>query len=79
MITRSVVTSIRISLQPSMAFPVYPALQVQMGLCWFTLHLASRPQVPGQGSPQRFLMQARFRAQSELTSHSGRQLGGALM
>lgn len=52
---------------------------VQMGLWLMTIHWAARPQVPGQGSVQRWLMQASLSAHSELTTHSGRQVGGVLI
>ena len=47
-----------------------------MGLWLVTWHLALLPQVPGQGSTHFWLMQAVSWLQSELTTHSGRQLGG---
>lgn len=56
--------------------PVYPFVQVQMGL-WFTVkHLVFNPQEPGQGSAHLFSMQALFWGHSELTIHSGRHVGG---
>ena len=56
--------------------PVYPGGHWQMGLWLMTWHLALLPQVPGQGSAHFWLMQAVSWLQSELTTHSGLQLGG---
>ena len=43
-----------------------------------TLHSALRPQMPGrQGLAHLWSMQAKFWLHSELTRHSGRQLGGS--
>lgn len=56
--------------------PVYPLVQVQIGL-WFTVrHLVFNPQEPGQGSAHLLSMHALFWEHSELTVHSGRQVGG---
>jgi hypothetical protein len=44
-----------------------------------TLHWAFWPQEPGQGSLHFSLMQAWLLAHSELTTHSGLQLGGEPM
>lgn len=40
------------------------------------MHLEFKPQDPGQGSLHFWLLQASFCAQSELTVHSGLQVGG---
>lgn len=50
--------------------------QVHIGLCFTTLHFASTPHDPAQGSIHFWLLQALLGAQSELTTHSGRQSGG---
>lgn len=56
--------------------PVRPGGQLQIGLWLMTMHWALSPHVPGQGSVQRWLIQASFGAHSELTTHSGRHDGG---
>lgn len=56
--------------------PVKPGGQLQIGLWLTTWHLALTPQVPGQGSMHFCLTQALSWAQSELTMHSGRHVGG---
>lgn len=56
--------------------PVYPDLQVQIGLWFTTIHCALSPHVPGHGSMHFWLEQAMFNLQSVLTAHSGRQFGG---
>lgn len=56
--------------------PVYLSGQLHMGLWLTTWQRALMPQVPGQGSIHFWLTQAWFWAQSELVTHSGRQLGG---
>lgn len=48
-----------------------------MGLWLITLQIVLRPQLPGHGSIHFWLVHASFGAQSELTTHSGRQVGGA--
>ena len=50
-----------------------------MGLWFTTLHLAPMPQVPGQGSLHFWLEQAWVSGHSELTTHSGLQVGGLPM
>lgn len=57
--------------------PEYLGRQLQMGLWFTTWHWVLKPQVPIQGSIHFWLLQARFRGQSELTTHSGLQDGGA--
>ena len=47
-----------------------------MGTWFLTLQWALTPQRPGQGSWHLRLMHALSEGQSELTTHSGRQLGG---
>ena len=49
---------------------------MQMGTWFRTLQYAFTPQRPGHGSWHFRLMQALSEEQSELTTHSGRQLGG---
>lgn len=56
--------------------PVYPSVQLQMGLWFNTLHLALTPQVPWHGSTHFWFMQALSNGHSELTTHSGLQFGG---
>ena len=46
-----------------------------MGWCLMTWHCAPSPHRPRQGSVQVVARQASWGAQSELTTHSGRQLG----
>ena len=53
--------------------PMYPSLQVQVGMWFWTLQFAFTPQVPGQGSMQWSCWHALFDGQSELTTHSGLQ------
>lgn len=56
--------------------PVRPTGQVQIGL-WFTVvHRAADPHVWVHGSPHLLLRHAWFDEHSELTIHSGLQLGG---
>lgn len=55
------------------ASPDVPGGQVQVGIWLITSQCASCPHVPGQGSTQRWLLQALFRGQSEFMVHSGRQ------
>lgn len=50
--------------------------QLQIGLWLITLHLALIPQVPGQGSMHFWFIHAFVSTHSELTTHSGRHLGG---
>lgn len=57
-------------------FPVFPRLQVQIGLWLITLQSEFIPHVPGQGSMHLLLLQALLKAHSELTTHSGLQPGG---
>lgn len=56
--------------------PVYDGGQEQIGLWFLTIHFAPNPHVPGQGSLHFWLVQASLRGHSELTTHSGLQLGG---
>lgn len=53
-----------------------PEGQLHTGLWLTTWHNAFQPQVPEQGSMHFWLLQAWFLGQSELTTHSGLQLGG---
>lgn len=50
--------------------------QTQLGVWLSTRHSAPDPHRPGQGSLQRWLMQAWLVGHSELVRHSGLQLGG---
>ena len=59
--------------------PVNPLLQKQIGLWLMTLQLEFTPQELGHGSIHFWLVQARVIGQSELTTHSGLQLGGLPM
>ena len=59
--------------QAEVASPVYPGLQVQMGLWFLTEHWAFLPQVPGQGSRHFFWTQAKWLGHSVLIRHSGLQ------
>lgn len=59
--------------------PVYLGGQVHMGLCLITSHLASTPHDPAHGLIHFWLLQALFGGQSELTTHSGRHVGGLPM
>ena len=59
--------------QAEVASPVYPWLQLQMGLWFLTEHWAFLPQVPGHGSLHFFCMQARWLGHSVLMRHSGLQ------
>jgi len=43
-----------------------------MGICFTTVHIASDPHVPGQGSMHLKPMQAKAKLQSSLFSHSRR-------
>lgn len=67
---------LRINWQVVNGSPEYPDKHVQTGLWLTTMHWAFRPQAPGHGSIHFWFEQALFRLQSELTVHSGRQLGG---
>lgn len=58
------------------ALPVKPGGQLHIGLWLTTWHLALIPHVPGQGSRHFWLLQALLKIQSELTMHSGWQVGG---
>lgn len=62
--------------QPVKGSPVHPEGQTQIGLWLTTLHWASRPQVPGQGSRHFMLTQACDGGHSELETHSGLHSGG---
>lgn len=52
--------------------PESPDGQLQIGMWFVTVHKAEWPQTPGQGSRHLVFIQARFRAQSLLRTHSGR-------
>lgn len=56
--------------------PTKPLTQVHIGMWFSTLHSALNPQEPGQGSLHLSAIQAKFEAQSVLTTHSGLQFGG---
>lgn len=56
--------------------PVYPLKHLHIGLCWNTLQSVFTPQAPGQGSLHLRLLHALFWGHSELTTHSGLQVGG---
>lgn len=56
--------------------PVKSGGQLHMGLWLTTLQVALNPHEPGQGSTHFWLLQACVRGQSELTMHSGLQVGG---
>lgn len=57
--------------------PVYDGLQEHMGLWFITLQLAFTPHGFGHGFSHLLLTQALSCGHSVLTTHSGRQLGGA--
>lgn len=67
---------LRIWLHWTNALPVKPGGQLHIGLWLTTWHLAPIPHVPGQGSRHFWLLQALLKTQSELTIHSGWQVGG---
>lgn len=54
------------ALQTEKGSPVKPGLQVQTGLCLFTVHVDSTPQETIQGSEHFSLIHARFGGHSEL-------------
>lgn len=56
--------------------PTAPFSHSQMAMWSTTEHLALSPQAFAHGSTHFRFMQAKFRAQSEFTLHSGRQYGG---
>lgn len=56
--------------------PSKPRRQLQIGAWLTTLHSALCPQAPMQGSTHFCRMQLLLESHSELTVHSGRQLGG---
>ena len=64
-------------LQAENGSPIYPVGQLQIGLWFTTSHLALIPHTPTQGLTHRWFIHARDCWQSELLTHSGRQLGGA--
>lgn len=68
--------SLRIGSHLAKGSPECLGRQLQMGLWPTTWHCVLRPQVPRQGSMHFWLLQARFRGQSELSTHSGLQDGG---
>lgn len=55
--------------------PVYPELQPQMALWLMGRHIALLPQAPKHGSIHFWLMHVLVGRQSELRTHSGRQVG----
>ena len=57
--------------------PVYASLQAQIGLWFFTTHVANVPQDAGHGSTHFWLTHARSSGHSEFRVHSGRHIGGA--
>ena len=57
--------------------PVSSGGQPHMGLWLTTLQVALNPHVPEHGLTHFWLLQACVRGQSELTVHSGLQVGGA--
>ena len=59
--------------------PVCPSLQVHTGTWLMTWQLALEPHEPGHGSLHRCRTHACWLGQSALSTHSGRQLGGAPM
>lgn len=61
------------------ASPEYPLGHVQDGVWLITVQIAFVPQDPGHGFLHLFLIQALLPIQSELTEHSGWQLGGVPM
>ena len=61
--------------QESNPFPVNPVRQLHVGERLITRHSALKAHDPGQGSTQRLLIQVSLVEQSELRTHSGRQLG----
>jgi len=61
--------------QSANALPLNPSRQVHEGAWLTTRHSALAPHVPGQGSTHLRLTQACCDGQSELRTHSGRQLG----
>ena len=63
---------IGLSLHDVKGSPMYPSMQVQIGIWFLTLQIALTPQVPGHGSMHLFLWHALLEGQSELTTHSGR-------
>lgn len=65
-----------ITVQAAKGSPLRPWGHLQMGLWLTTEHSALTPQLPGQGSLHFWLTQALESSQSELTTHSGRQVGG---
>lgn len=72
----SIENSLRIGWQRVNWSPVNPGGQEQTGKWLITWHLAPTPQVPAQGSLHFWFEHASFKLQSELTVHSGRQVGG---
>lgn len=56
--------------------PVNPSGQWQIGLRFATVQRAPKPHEPTQGFMHFWLLQLSFGGQSELTTHSGRQIGG---
>lgn len=53
-----------------------PSGQVQIGVWFITLHSASTPQDPGQGSLHFSVIHAKLLGHSEFIIHSGLQFGG---
>lgn len=56
--------------------PVKPSRHVHMGVWFITLHCASTPQEPGQGSMHFSRIQAKLLEHSGFIVHSGLQFGG---
>jgi len=71
-----IIYNLHIWLHCTNALPVNPGGQLHIGLWLTTWHLALIPQVPGHGSRHFWLLQALLKMQSELTLHSGWQVGG---
>lgn len=63
-------------LQLSNGFPVYPSGQLHTGMWFVVIHLAPKPQEPGQGSLHFSLIHAILLGHSGFMVHSGLQLGG---
>lgn len=55
---------------------MYDGGHEQKGLWLLTWHFANSPHVPGHGSWQCWLIQARIGGHSEFDTHSGRHIGG---
>lgn len=66
-------TSMRTGLHKTNGLPVMPSGQRHIAVCLMLSHKALRPQAPGQGSVHLLRTHVLSRAQSELSTHSGRQ------